>query len=217
MAVSKTRDQFEYTTEFAAVKAEVHEVAELLSRSRGFLKTYDQIGKLPIPIPETHLGFVVVFALPQSAWTMIDPIMSRLINLGAIERVTKKLNTEAVYASNCCNTGSFGYLHIKNGRTIEEFCCAEPEFHQLSIDEAKQKRWQLDSRGYSRFKTRRKIIVDLDQESGFELLSDLSDEIELEVPPELDLELRDGHIQFSHWDDSNNESSNLVAYLLHLR
>ena len=212
MAVSTSRDHFDYTTEFAAVEAPAVELVAGLSKLRGFKENYALVVRDPVPVDNENTGLVVVYSFGNSAWTIIDPILSRLINLGAIYQATEELNTQALSACFCRNTGAFGYSHVKNGMTVEDFCCTEPDFHQYSPDEARQNGWQLDSGGYRRLKTNRQLDVDLDITPGFSLLSALSDELGLEIPAVLNWDVQNGKFTI----DSEQPLAISSAYLLHL-
>ena len=213
MAIAKSRDQFEHTHEFAAVESSCEQLAEVLSKSRGFKKEHHvlEAGSLTAKKNETRL--ILVYSMPGSNWTIVDPLNSRDINLRAIDLATKKLGTQLISAGYCCNTASFSYSHVRNGRTIEEYCSTDPDFHQLTVEEAKKKGWQLCSDGSRRLKTKRKIKPNLDSADGFDLLSELSDELGVDVPPPLNWEVEGDTITVDpQLDDENACPFHLPRY-----
>lgn len=214
MAVSKSRHHIHDTTEFAAVEASCAELADVLSRSHGFKKSFHRLESDTLTAKEHETGLVLAYCLRGSNWTIIDPIMSRDINLGAIGRATKKLNTQSVSAAFCRNSGAFGYFHTRNGRNIEEFCSTNPEFHELSVEEARRKGWQLCSNGFRRLKTGRKIEPDLNTVDGFDLLSELTDELGVNVPPPPNWSVENGMVAVEPYVEAEKREPVAAAALL---
>ena len=177
MAISKHRDNFDRTTDFAAVESPCEEFVEVLAQSQSFEKRFVGLVNGSIPATEHDGGYVVAYSAPGSAWTIVDPVRSRYIGTTAIDQATKKLKTQAIAGTYCCNTGTFGYWHTRNGRTIELYCDADPEFQQDLLEEAKQRGWQVSSSGGVVFHTKCDINVDLETADGFDLFSALSDEL----------------------------------------
>lgn len=182
MALSKLRDHFDCTHEFAAVESPCEELVEVLAKSHGFKKNFGRLENGSIPANKHNGGYVVAYSPVGSTWTILDAVRSRYI--AAIDRATKKLKTQAIGAGYCHNTCSFGYWHTRNGRTIELYSNSDPEFPEVCIGEAKQKGWQTSSSGGVVFHTKRDISVDLETANGFDLFSALSDELGVDIPRE---------------------------------
>lgn len=140
----------------AQIDASFHDVVETLAKSRSYRSSVLSDDAMTYVIQGALA--IVVFSTSESNWTYIECPLSH-IDQKAIVRLTRGLQTQAVFAGLEGNVGSIGYQHIQRGKPIEEFWVGDPAFEELTHEQFLKRGWLVNKSQWIRFKTNRKIDV----------------------------------------------------------